>query len=178
MGSSVRIAGVLALGVAVCVTCGCVDEKVSEGTTVFSFAPWVLGVSALVALLAVPVGWRLRSKRYGWALAVAGPIVLAVVIPGLMRDRVEIDAQHFALRTGLWFAPRCTMCASAISLKSPWAPKRRTRRGTQTDYFLDCQRKAGATERVPIGTLMEEAVGTILDTAERQGVLIIDRTGG
>lgn len=161
-------------------SCGCAEERVVGDTTVFTFALWVPALVFLACVVATVAGWFLRKKstRWGWILLIAGPLAGAVVAPGLLLDKVTVNDERFTLHTGFWFAPTAHQVRYGdLSVIEFMAEERRSRRGKRTSYYLLCHKKSGETERVPVGTLMQEgAVIKILDKAVERGVPVYDRT--
>jgi hypothetical protein len=165
----------------VCVLSGCVNQTAEAGQTTWKFAWWLPTVVLLGGLIAAPVGWLWRSKNnYGWVLLIGGPLAAAVFAPGLMADRVTVDDEHFTLRTGFWFAPtRHDIRFADVSRIDITSETRSGRRGRRTtSYYLVCHKTTGDSEKVPVGNLMEYAVGDILATADERGIPVQDMTGG
>lgn len=158
---------------------GCIDEKVSESSVSYTFSWWVPVATFAVGVVLLPAGWLLRKTRYGWLMLVGGPLLLIVFGPGALQDQVTVDANHFTLHTGFWFSPtRFDVAFSDIERIERTSETRRGRRGRKTtSYFLDCHRKSGEMDHVPIGTLMEEAVPAILAVAGERQIPVADLTG-
>lgn len=163
----------------VCSATGCINEKVSESSVSYSFEWWVPVATFAVGLVLLPAGWVLRKTRFGWIMLVGGPLLLFVFGPGTVTDQVTVDAKHFTLHTGFWFSPtQFDVAFDDIQRIDITSETRRGRRGRKTtSYFLDCHKKDGAMEHVPIGTLMEEAVDAILAVADERQIPIADLTG-
>ena len=160
----------------VCLVAGCIDRTVSGGTTVFTFASWVLAVPVVVGLVLIGIGAVLvLSKKYIWGgigLIVLGVGGIVFLVPMLAMTRVEVDDEHFVSTRGL-----------------PWAMSRdeekfddlanievevtiHTRNGVENgrNYALICTRKSGQVTTVPLGDLMRGASSDILTRAKRKGV--------
>lgn len=171
----------VALFAAVAFAAGCVQEARDGDTTVVTFAPWVGLLVAAPGLLGVMVGLVvLRWQKIAGA-AVAGLALLgtAAIAPNLFADRVTVSPERFALRTGFWFAPTVREVPfRGLTEIAITAEEKPTRQGTRTSYSLEC-RGAGGTQRVPVGDLMRNGGWQAIKAeALRQGIPIVDRTGG
>lgn len=162
-----------------CFSAGCIEEKTAENSINYAFSWWVPALLFLGGIAMVPVGWITRQTRFGWAFLIGGPAVLLVLAPGTLTDRVTVDAEQFTLHTGFWFAPtHFEVRFDDVERIEITSETRRGRRGRKkTSYFLDCYRKSGGMDHVPIGTLMEEAAGAVLAVAQERGIPLNDLTG-
>jgi hypothetical protein len=146
-----------------------------DGETIYRFAPWLVALTVMAGLAAVPVGWLLRrwSTRWGYVLIGMGPIALLLIVPGLFRDRVMVDAQHFELTTGFWWSPTQSNIRFADLDEIQFiTQQRQARGGPRETYQLECIFKSGRHEFVSVGDLMQTAVGNILARAQDAGVRI------
>jgi hypothetical protein len=152
---------------------GCATRTETGDLATYRFSLLIiLGVAALSAL-AIPAGWLLRrfSQKYGYVLMIVGALALVLAAPSMWNDRVEVDANHFAFNVGaLGGSHRSIQFADLRSIR--WIEEETQGRGRHTNYFLDCVKKNGSVERVPLGDLMKEASAEIFERAEARGVPI------
>jgi hypothetical protein len=177
-----RVGGLVVLGIlALCLlgAGGCVRESLDGQVRTFRFEWWVPAAGVAVCLGAVGAGLFLRQivARLGDGLLIVAVLLLLLLVPSLFLDRVTVDSEQFDLRTGFWFIPtRHHVTFDQLTQIELTKRSRATRRGTQTDYDLVCHKRSGEAERVPVGDLMEYAVQSILEAAERKGIPIHDKT--
>lgn len=159
--------------------CGCVREKVNGGTTVYDFESWTWLAAGAGGLGLVAAGW-LMSESAWWrrgGVALIGVILLVVLVPGMLTDRLEVDNDHFHIRTGLWFNQVDhdirfdDIQRMELTSKSRWS-----RRGKRTSYDLAVYHRSGAIENVPVGDLMKAGLVNIADRARMHGAEVVDRT--
>lgn len=159
---------------------GCVNETHEGDKTTFRFALWVPLAVTAAAIAATGIGAAVRkqNKRLGYVLLIGGPVALVAVAPGMFLDRVDIDPNELFVRTGFWFVPN----EQRVDLRQVTqieivAEKRRTRRGTRTDYKLVFHRRDGGSQTVSAGDLLKQSLPKIESLANEQGIQIVDRTG-
>lgn len=175
---SIRRVSLLAV---VALTAGCVEETRDGDTTVVTFAPWVGLLVVAPGLLGVMVGLVILRWQKIAGAAVAGLALLgtAAIAPNLFADRVTVNPERFTLRTGFWFAPTVRdVPFRGLTEIAITAEERPTRQGTRTSYTLECK-GSGPFQRVPVGDLMKNGGWKAIEAeALRQGVPVVDRTGG
>lgn len=159
---------------------GCVNETQDGEKTTFRFSLWVpLAVTgATIAATAIGAGVRKQNKRLGYVLLIGGPVALVTIAPGMFLDRVDIDRNELVVRTGFWFMPNIQRVdLRQVSVMEVVSEKRRTRRGTRTDYKLVFHRPDGGNQTVSAGDLLKESLPKIASLADELGIQIVDRTG-
>jgi hypothetical protein len=158
---------------------GCVRETVDGETTVYSYESWTWLVAAAAGLGMLGLAWYL-SNMSGWRrslIALIGMGALVFAAPQLMTDRLEVDAEHFHVRKGLWInRTDQDVRFDDIRRMELTSSTRWTRRGKRKSYTLTIFRKAGEEIRIPVGGVMEEGLVNIADHARMHGVEVIDRT--
>jgi hypothetical protein len=158
---------------------GCIDRSQSGGTTVYTFASWVVCIPAVpgVALLAIGAFLVFGTKSYRWGglgLITLGVACLAFFMPMLSISRVEVDDEHFVSVHGLpWAMSRDEEKfdeLATIEVEETIETKNGVESGRS--YALLCRRKSGQTNTVPIGDLMKGASSDILTRAKKKEVLM------
>lgn len=154
---------------AVCCTVvvGCYRKSADGDGLVFSFQPWVPLLVILAGVAAVAMGIRIFSNKdrvRGVLLTVGGPVIVAVVAPGMYLDRVVVNDDGFYSRHGFWWSPTIHQIRyDDLQRVTVGFEERTGRRGRKSiSYFFDCTLKSGQQERVPIGDIMEEALPEIV----------------
>jgi hypothetical protein len=162
-----------------CLISGCTKESQDGDTTIFTYAAWVPGVVLGGGILGTVVGVLIRKsiERLGWALIIGGPVATFLFAPGLYADKVTISNERFTMRTGFWFAPTVhEVQLGEVSHIELTSEKRVGRRGTTTNYYMQCHRRAGNMERVPINDLMKNGpLDKVLHVVNGRGIQIVDR---
>jgi hypothetical protein len=135
----------------------------------------------LVSVLAFPVGLllRKRSGRAGGGLMVLSPLLLVLLFPAMLLDKVKVDANHFETHYGFWMAPsKHDIRFDDLSAIRRVTYQERTRRGGRTTkQKLLCVHKSGApTDTVHLNTLVKEAAPEILRHAAGHGVRITEES--
>jgi hypothetical protein len=153
--------------------CGCTRQWQDGATTHFAFQIW-LGLAVVAfGVVAIPIGFYARGGRGGWILLLGGLLSLVLVAPGLFIDHVEVSDDGFKLRTGFWLMPTVHDVkfseVQSITLTSETTRGRRGRKSTT--FYLQCGTTHGM-EKVPVGTLMKEAVREIIDRATTKGITL------
>lgn len=165
----------------VALAAGCVQEARDGDTTVVTFEPWVGLLVVVPGLLGVMVGLVVLRWHKLVGAAVAGLALLGTLLvgPALHRDRITVSPERFTLQTGFWFYPNDHEVRFAgLTQIAVVAEERRARQGTRVSYSLEC-RGANGVQRIPAGDLMKNGGWKVIRAeAERQGVPIVDRTGG
>jgi hypothetical protein len=108
----------------------------------------------------------------------AGLAVALLVAPGFFLDRSTVSSSGFTLPTGFWFAPTVFDIAFAdLSRIELLAEQETDARGvTSTSRYLVCYRKAGGSEKVPFGDLMNAGTtARILEKARERGITVVDK---
>ena len=167
------------LAVALCTVCGCTEVRMEGDTTVYTFALWVPGPRLCGRPRRHGRGAAHARKipRLGWAGLIGGPVLVIVVVPGMVQDKVTVNNDGFTLHTGFWFAPTVhEVRFEDVNTIELIAEEKRSRRGKQTSYYFLCHKKSGV-EKVPLGTLMQEgAAAKIVETARKRGILVLDQS--
>jgi hypothetical protein len=171
MQRSIRRGLFVSLGIlGVCALTGCY-AKVSEGsTTVYHFSTWT-GVAAIGGgLLALPIGWILRSKnqRFAFVLMGLGVFGLTLIGPSMFTDRVVVAPDHFEASYGVWFSPSVHKVRFDDLSEIRYVSKP-ARRGSR-NYELHCVEKGGNVKIVHSGTLVSRAVPDILAAASARNL--------
>jgi hypothetical protein len=181
MGMRNRLIGAVLVASGLCALSGCVREVERSGEHVFRYELWVPLTALLGGMVAAPAGWALRrrSARLGWGLLILGPIAVFGVAPSLLCDRVSVDAEGFHVRTGIWGVTAVhDVKYDDVGTIRITAEQGRSRRGTHTNYYMNCDRKSGGSSKVPMSNAVTQAsVEAILDGAKAHGILIVDGTG-
>jgi hypothetical protein len=166
------------LGVGLLAASGCITRESLGDEVVYSFPTWMVVLTVVAGVAAVPVGWLVTRKNRlaGWMVMVLGPPAAGLFAPMLASDRVAFDADHFEARYGFWWSPSEFNIRFADVQEIRWVTKEGSSRGRQTySHFLDCVMKSGRTQQVSVGTVMQEAVDEILARARARGVPVIGR---
>src|SRR5262249_41824087 len=90
------------------VSAGCYDRTLSGENAVYTFQLWVPVVTGLgfLGLAALGVLWARRGRRLnGTMISVGAIVLLSIVLPGAIRDRVIIGPDRFFWDTGIWVSP-------------------------------------------------------------------------
>jgi hypothetical protein len=157
---------------------GCVDQSTNGKTSVYTFSLWILIVAVLGGLALIAIGFFTRKKEPTWrgyAVMVLGVLVIVLLIPMMRADRVEVDDDHFTSTHGLpWNRVRHDVRFDQLREIQIQVTETRSRSGgTRKSYVLYCQFKSGSSEAVPVGNVVEPAVGQILGIARRKGVQVV-----
>ncbi len=168
---------ILALGLAgVClIGTGCTDVSRNGEDLTAKFALWVPLVFSLVGLAIAPLGWLLRKKsaRFGYGMLIGGPLLLLVVVPMFLNDRVTLEGDRFELRTGFWFAPTVRdIDLTTVQSIEVLIETKRKRRGSSEEATLLFYDQDGGPVEVPVGTLMDEVYEDLLIGFESRGIPI------
>ena len=162
-----------------CLISGCTKESQEGDTTIFTYAAWVPGVVLGGGILGTVAGVLIRKSiaRLGWALIIGGPVAAFIFAPGLYSDKIAVSHDRFTMRTGFWFAPTVhELQLGDVAHVELTSEKRVGRRGTSTSYFMQCFRKAGNMEKVPINDLMKQGpLDKVLEIMNARGIPIVDR---
>src|SRR5688572_16644784 len=83
---------------------GCVNERDSGTSKIFTIDLWVSGLILIIGLVAAPAGWFLREwqDRFAWCLMIAGPIMALGVAPSLYLNKTTVSADEIKVRSGVW----------------------------------------------------------------------------
>ena len=166
------------LALPLCLVAGCVDRTTDGKTTVYTFSLWILIAAVLGGLAVIAIGFFTRRKEPRWrayVLMVLGVLAIAILVPMMRADRVEVDDEHFTSTHGLpWDRVRHDVRFDQLrEIRVETTITQSRRGGTKKNYTLFCQSKAGGTEKVPVGNVMEGAVGQVLGIAHRKGVQLV-----
>jgi hypothetical protein len=161
---------------------GCVRESTNQDEHVFQYELWVSGGVLLLGIVAGVAGFFLRkhNSRAGWALLILGPLAALGFGPSMFLERTVVRKEGFEMHTGIWgqtvVPPMKFADLSGIRMTSE---TRRTRRGGRsTSFYLNCDKKAGGSTKVPVNNgVAQAAAKLILQEAMGQGVPFRDETG-
>jgi len=163
-------------GVCCIASAGCYRKVSSSDGLEISFEAWVPVLLALGGLAAVPVGIVLfiRERRFlGVCVAIAGPVIAAAVAPGMFLDRVIVNQEGFYSRHGFWWSPAIHQIRyDELNRVQVGFDVQNSQRGRRYSYYFDCFFKTGQRERVPLGTLMVEALPEIAEQFRKHGVAV------
>jgi hypothetical protein len=162
---------------------GCVKESIANGERVFQYELWVPVSSLILGLAAIPIGLLLRNKapQVGWGLIIVGPIAAIFFAPSLFRDRVVVSRERFHVQTGIWglTAVHSLRFDEINQIRITAETTTQRRGGKHTNYFLNCDKKGGGSNKVSVNnTVTETSAGAILHEARAHGIPIRDETGG
>jgi hypothetical protein len=145
----------------------------SADRTIVTFATPVVLATILACLAAIVIGWYVRKRiwRLGWFLVTTG-ILVCLIATLASRDRALVDAEHFETG-GAWLSESHSIRYAELTQLEVASATRVTRAGRRTDLTLVCRRRDGTVERVPVGDLMEPALGQLLSEARRHGVEVV-----
>jgi hypothetical protein len=166
------------LALPLCFLAGCVDRSTDGKTSIYTFSLWILVVAVLGGLAIVTIGFVTRKKEPRWrayVLVVLGVLVIAIMVPMMRSDRVEVDEEHFTSTHGLpWDRARHDVRFDQLREIRVEVTETKSRTGgTKKNYALLCQSKSGGVEKVPVGNVMEGAVGQVLGIARQKGVPVV-----
>ncbi|HEY7315448.1 MAG TPA: hypothetical protein VH643_39325 [Gemmataceae bacterium] len=166
------------LALSSCLIAGCVDRSTEGKISVYTFFLWILIVAVLSGLALVAIGFFTRKKAPRWrayVVMVFGVLVIVIVVPMMRLDRVEVDDEHFVSTHGLpWNRVRHDVRFDQLrEIRVETTVTKSRTGGTRKNYALLCQSKSGATEKVPVGNLLEHAVGQIFVIARQKGVQVV-----
>lgn len=153
---------------------GCVDRTTNGGTTTYTFALWIVGVAVLLGLALIAIGYFTRKKGPVWKtvfVILLGVVVIAIGVPMMWLDRVEVDDEHFVSTHGLpWDRKTHDVRFDQLQgIQVEMVVTKQKNGAEKKSYTLQCS-KSGGGESVPVGNVMERAVGQILGNARKKGV--------
>lgn len=161
-----------------CFLAGCIDRSSDGNTSVYSYSWWIIGLAVLGGVNVIYVGFKRPFNMpllRGYFYIVVGMGFLAVGIPMLHAERVEVDSKHFTSCTGLVPGHRLHHDVPFEYLQEIRIEisELKFRFETEKVYTLRCQFKTGKVEKVSIGMLMRPAVGEILRIARQKRVPVV-----
>jgi len=157
---------------------GCVERNVEGNSAVYTFPTWLSYAVGAASLVLVPVGllvlkWR---KALGIILMIGGPLLAVFVAPSFGYDKVVVDPDHFELRTGFWFSPTQHNVRFDDVTSMTIREEVRYNRGRKNySYYLDCAKKQGGVEAVPVGDVMKKAIDEITQRSEEKGIRVTEK---
>jgi hypothetical protein len=160
---------------------GCYEHAVSEGQSVYTFAPWVVALTIVAGLLLTVLGWLLRRGRSitsdrgllgSLLMGLAGPLALLVLASSLCRDRVTVNDHEAQVATGFWCAQttRSIQFDDLAELKLVFKRSENARNPGRVDRELVCVGKDARVRIVPVGDLLGMAVEEVIQKAQARGV--------
>jgi hypothetical protein len=182
MRNTNRAALAAVTGVILLTAVGCVDTTAKGDETTYGYSWWVPVAVFAAALVSLPLGLVLRrsSGRLGRSsvgLMLLCPILLVLVFPMMLTDKVRVDKDRFEAHYGIWFAPsNFNIRFDDLSAIRRVTYEVRTRRGGRsTRHKLLCVHKnGGQTDTVQSGTIVSEAAPEILRHAAEHGVAVTE----
>src|SRR5438045_2420870 len=155
---------------------GCVDQSPQGSGTVYTFAWWALALQVVGGLAMIGVGvWQFRSSVWrSVIIIVAGVVIIAFIFPGMLRDRVVVDDDHFERVHG-WLGESTTEGMQFAELKSITlvVETKQGGGGPTKVYSRLWEKKAGGREQIAMGDLLKAARPQIVEKAQRKGVQLI-----
>jgi hypothetical protein len=171
-----RLAGTVLAAFVLFALTGCIGETAEGDTAVFRYESWVGPLTAFFGLVAIGVGWILSEydKRLGYTLLVIPPVLMLLFVPSFFLDNVKVDDEHFEMRSGWWWDPARTNLHFADVKKMDYfeEEQRGHHPGFHYDIYLECEMHSGQHVRIDLDAIGFEALGTILEKAEAQGVVV------
>jgi hypothetical protein len=157
-----------------CASAGCYNRTESGDEAVYSFQPWVpvaVGVGG-VGLAAIGVVWARRGDRLRGIVVTAGALLLlSILVPATILDRVIVGPDRLYWDTGMWVSPnRHEVRWSEVARASVEVEMRQTRHGPEKSYFLVFELKSGQRDRMPISDLMKEAFPEVMDQLKQHDI--------
>ncbi len=160
-----------------CLLAGCIDRSTEGKTSVYTYS-LSLVVTALVGGMAlIYFGFSPRPgepRLRGYFSIVLGLVLMAVAVPALRTDRVEVDPEHFTSTHGPpWNLLHHDVHFKALREIRIEVTEKAFRYQRRKDYALVCRFKSGNEEKVPVGNVMQDAVGQILSIAEQRRIRLV-----
>ncbi len=148
---------------------GCTEETVEGSKLTVKFATWVPIAVILGGIAAGVGGFFLKryNTKYGWTLLVLGPVMAVIVGPGMLKDHLIVDDDHFELETGFWFMPtkHSIRFDEIRSIEIKEEPN-----GKSTKVTMYCRKNNNEMVAVPVGDLMKQgALDRIVQRAKSKG---------
>ncbi len=161
-----------------CLLSGCTERSTSGNTSVYTFATWALALPVLLGLFLIGVGFATRKKQpWGsYGLMALGVFVPALGVPLMLMDKVEVNDEHFINTIGLpWDQKKIEIRFDDLrEIQIQVIETQSKSQGTRISYKLACSTKSSGTpEIVPVGNLMDPALGQILGIAKKKGIRLV-----
>ncbi len=177
-----RSFGMLAILIGLFLFTGCVNERESNGTKVFTIDLWVSGLVLIGGLLAAPAGWMLRetSERFAWILMVVGPILALFVAPSLYLNKTTVSADEIKVRSGIWgMTGNYHVKLDNLQAVRHTTEVTRGRRGRRNvNHYLVCDCKDGTSCKLPLSNdCVELAAPHFLTNVQAKGIAITSDDG-
>jgi len=161
---------------------GCVRESTEGTTTYVSYEWWVPATTFLAGVAMAPIGWALRKsiERLAWVLLIAAPIAALGFAPSLFMERSVVDDKSFSVTTGIWGMTSHKVNFDDINSVRVTSEVTRGRRGRkQTNYYVQCDKKSGGTEKIGINNqVTQKAAVPFLAKVMERNIPVNDMTGG
>lgn len=174
-GANRRLAFLFALSL--CSLAGCIEHSTEGKTSVYTYSLSILIAALLGGTALVFTGFSTHPKDppfRGYFRVLLGLGLMAVAVPVLRTDRVEVDDEHFTSVSGLpWDRLRHDVQFKALREIRIEVTEKTGRYQRRKDYYLVCRFKSGNEEQVPIGNVMQDAVGQILGIAEQRRIRLV-----
>ena len=153
-----------------------ISRQVQGDTIIFSPEPWVVAVTAFLALAVAVIGWLTCRKRkwIGYLLIGGGILVLGTTVPGLAVSKTVIDPDHFEWWRGfhhvsMRFDDVSEIVHSVKRVRAGWT--------IQDVHYFDFRKKDGQAVHVqvePPDRFIIDAIPEILGRARSKGVMVTE----
>lgn len=156
---------------------GCIDRSMEGKTSVYTYS-LSLVIAALVGGMAlIFMGFSAHPKEpqsRGYFKILLGLGLMAVAVPVLRTDRVEVDTEHFTSTSGLpWNRLHHDVHFKKVREIRIEVTEQMRRFERRKSYTMRCQFNSGKVAKVDISMVMRDALGEILGNAERRGVSLV-----
>lgn len=156
---------------------GCVDRSTEGKTSVYTYSLALVVTALLGGMSLIYFGFAPRPgepRLRGYFHILLGLALMAVAVPVLRTDRVEVDNEHFTSTHGLpWNRLRHDVHFKALREIRIEVTERVVRYQRRREYALVCRFKSGSEEKVPVGNVMGDAVGQILGIADQRRISLV-----
>lgn len=156
---------------------GCIDRSTEGKTSVYTYSLWLVVTALLGGMSLIYIGFSPQPgepRLRGYFIIVLGLVLMAVAVPLLRGDRVEVDTEHFTSISGpLWNRLHHDVHFKALREIRIEVTEKVVRYQRGKNYILVCRFKSGNEEKVPVGNLMQDAVGQILGIAEQRRISLV-----
>lgn len=175
-GGASRRLGFLS-AVSLCALAGCIDRAIEGQTNIYTYSLWLVMAALIGGMALIYFGSSPRPtepRGRGYFGIVLGIGLIAVAVPVLRTDRVEVDKEHFTCTSGLpWSHVRYDVQFKAVREIRIETTEKSARSQGRKNYNLICRFKSGKEEKVPVGIVMRDALKQILGFAEQRGVSLV-----
>jgi hypothetical protein len=160
---------------------GCVSERESGTSKIFTIELWVSGLILILGLIAAPAGWMLRetSQRFAWILMVAGPIMVLGVAPSLFMNKTTVTPDEITVRSGIWgmTGNHHVKYDNLNSVRLTTEVSRGRRGSRNVNHYLVCECKDGTSSKLSLSNdCTEKAAPYFLAHLQTRGIPIADES--